>query len=117
MMTVTTEWHGDRVAAAVRAAVPAAVNHAAELLRGWSVEAAPVLDGTLRASAQVTAATAGDPTAHVSFDTVYAWRQHEELTWNHPGGGGAKYLEGPLLEHHDDLLAAMAARIKGAIGG
>ena len=29
---------------------------------------------------------------------VYAARQHEEITWNHPKGGEAKYLENALNE-------------------
>ena len=111
MMRVEVEWHGDEIAARIAGAVPEALNHAAELLRSWSVEAAPILDGVLRASAQVTPATASNATAYVSFDTVYAWRQHEELGWNHPGGGGPKYLEGPLLEHGEELLAAIASRL------
>jgi hypothetical protein len=33
----------------------------------------------------------------VAFTVVYAARQHEEITWEHPLGGKAKYLEGNLL--------------------
>jgi hypothetical protein len=35
--------------------------------------------------------------AEVSFNTIYAARQHEELDWEHPKGGRAKYLEANLL--------------------
>lgn len=115
MLNVHAEWHGDRIAASLVGQAPAALNYAAELLRTWSVEAAPILDGVLRGSAQVTPATVGRPIAYVSFDTVYAWRQHEELGWNHPRGGGPKYLEGPLIDRQDELLAAMAARLGEAI--
>ena len=34
--------------------------------------------------------------AAVSFDTPYAVVQHENLTFHHPGGRQAKYLETPL---------------------
>ena len=37
----------------------------------------------------------------VSFNTVYAARQHEELTWHHPIAGRAKYLEAPFLANAD----------------
>ena len=111
MLDVRAEWYGDQVMAALVGQVPVALNHAAELLRTWSVDAAPILDGVLRGSAQVTPATASRPTAYVSFDTVYAWRQHEELDWVHPRGGGPKYLEGPLIQRQDELLAAIAARL------
>lgn len=95
----------------------------AEDLAGKAQQLAPVDEGTLRGSASITllvngtrfdgsgakaaaesavraAALAGRPItldAEVSFNTVYAARQHEELDWEHPRGGQAKYLEGPLL--------------------
>ncbi|WP_427870544.1 hypothetical protein [Leucobacter luti] len=115
MIGVTVEWFGDEVGARIAAAVPDGLNYAAELLRTWSVEAAPIRDGVLRGSAQVTPASAGSPVAYVSFDTVYAWRQHEEIGWNHPGGGGAKYLEGPLVSREAELLEAIASRIRGVL--
>lgn len=115
MMTVHAEWHGDEVIARLTGAIPGALNYGAELLRGWAVEAAPFRDGPLRASAQVTPASAGNATAHVSFDTVYAWRQHEELGWFHPGGGGPKYLEGPLVEREGELLEAIASKLREAL--
>ena len=111
MMDVDVEWSGDEVTAMLIGEIPAALNYAAELLRSWSVDAAPILDGILRASAQVTPASDANQVAYVSFDTVYAWRQHEELGWNHPGGGGPKYLEGPLMDHAQELMDAIASRI------
>lgn len=111
VLNVRAEWYGDEVAAGIIGEIPAALNYAAEMLRGWAVEAAPIRDGPLRASAQVTPAGPGQAVAYVSFDTVYAWRQHEELGWNHPRGGGAKYLEGPLISRQGELLAAIAARL------
>lgn len=115
MTRVTAEWFGDEVGARITGALPDALNYAAELLRAWAVEAAPIDDGILRASAQVTPASRANSTAYVSFDTVYAWRQHEELDWNHPRGGGPKYLEGPLLERRAELMQAIGSRIGKAI--
>lgn len=40
--------------------------------------------------------------AACEVDQIYAHRQHEELTWHHPAGGQAKYLEGPFLEGAED---------------
>lgn len=94
----------------------------AEDLLGKASRLAPVEEGTLRASGTVVlivngarfegagakaaarsaieaAARAGGPIrldAEVAFNTVYAARQHEELDWQHPLGGQAKYLETPL---------------------
>lgn len=96
---------------------------AAEDLAGEAQRRAPKDEGTLRASVAVVlivngarfegdgaypaaktaaaaAARAGAPVvlgAEVSFNTVYAARQHEELDWHHEEGE-AKYLEGPLRE-------------------
>ncbi|UCR89249.1 hypothetical protein [Mycetocola spongiae] len=108
-------WRGPEVTAHILAAGVGGVNKAAERLKAVSVPRAPKLDGVLRASAQVTPATAGDPTAVVSYDTPYAVKQHEELGYRHPGGGGAKYLEAPLHEHATELQAIIAKEIGGAL--
>lgn len=44
----------------------------------------------------------------VSFDTVYAVRQHEELTWRHAPGRQAKYLETPMNTQREQMLRLMA---------
>lgn len=110
MSGVSTEWNGDIVSAMLAASAPAALNHGAELLRGYSQPLAPIDTGILRASGQVTPATASNLEAHVSYDTAYAARQHEELDWQHDEGQ-AKYLEGPLEEHRQELAQAIAARL------
>lgn len=101
-----------------------ALRHIGEDLIARSVPRAPIEEGTLRGSAAVAfivngqrleGAGAYELAVHlavrlaragllrslrveVSFNTVYAARQHEEVEWNHPLGGEAKYLERPLLE-------------------
>lgn len=66
---------------------------------GRAVDLAPVEEGTLRGSADRDTTIAGNTIVVVgSFSTVYAARQHEELDWNHPRGGQAKYLEAPFKE-------------------
>ncbi|QIK64150.1 hypothetical protein G7068_13785 [Leucobacter viscericola] len=115
MSNVTTEWHGDALIAALKAEAPEALNHAAELLRGDSVPLAPIDRGPLRASVQVTPATAGSLTAYVSYDTPYAARQHEEMDWRHDEGQ-AKYLEGPLTENEAKYQQAIASRLGKALG-
>lgn len=51
----------------------------------------------------------------VSFNTPYAARQHEELTWRHPLGGEAKYLENPLKERVRMYLKNLADAAKEAL--
>lgn len=41
---------------------------------------------------------------------AYAKIQHENLDYQHPNGGRAKYLGGPLLERHQELLRHIADR-------
>ena len=111
----------------------------AEDLLGKSQRRAPVEEGTLRASAALTLivngtryegagahaaaqgavralARAGAPVkldTEISFNTVYAARNHEELDWKHPLGGEAKYLERPLLENagrYGSIIGAAASR-------
>lgn len=47
----------------------------------------------------------------------YAARQHEELGYNHPKGGEAKFLENPLNELAPQLLEKIRARVQREIGG
>lgn len=115
MSGVIIERNDHAARAAIRGAVPDALNYAAEMLRGWSVVLAPKDEGDLRGSAQVTPATADNPEAWVSYDTVYAARQHEELGWYHTEGQ-AKYLEEPLTSRGDELLAIIAAEIQRRAG-
>lgn len=52
----------------------------------------------------------------VKVDQVYAHVQHEDLTYQHPRGGGPKYLEGPLHEQHRDYLERVARATLGEEG-
>lgn len=82
---------------------------AAEHLLGVSRQQVPRDEGTLQRSG----ATATDGLhGVVSYDTPYAVRQHEELTWNHPRGGNAKYLEGPMGTESDTMQAVIHQAIK-----
>jgi hypothetical protein len=46
----------------------------------------------------------GTITASCTVDQVYAHRQHEELSWRHPRGGKALYLQQPLMENYHSYL-------------
>ena len=48
----------------------------------------------------------------VSYDTPYAVRQHEEVTWNHDAGRKAKYLESTFNSKHDKALQVIADTVK-----
>ena len=49
----------------------------------------------------------------VSFNTPYAARQHEELSYRHKEGRQAKYLESPLKEFISRFAQNIANAIKG----
>jgi hypothetical protein len=51
----------------------------------------------------------------VSYDTVYAVRQHEELDWRHDAGRKAKYLEDPHRDEASTMTALVAAQIRRAL--
>lgn len=85
-------------------ATPRAINDCALDLMGKSVPLAPIDTGDLRGSAHVDNATSSHMTAILSYQEVYALRQHEELSYNHPKGGQAKYLEQPFKENSNKYV-------------
>lgn len=67
-------------------------------LMGRAIRDAPIEEGTLRGSASFDIIERPDGAdVVVRFSTPYAARQHEELTWEHPRGGKARYLADNLL--------------------
>ncbi|MFI6534186.1 hypothetical protein ACIBHY_17125 [Nonomuraea sp. NPDC050547] len=87
-----------------------AVNHLLER----STAVAPIEESTLINSA-VTSVDDSALRAAVSYDTVYAVRQHEELTWRHDPGRQAKYLEQPLNDEAGTMWELIAAQIRRAL--
>lgn len=99
----------------MRAAAEAAVRAVGEDLLGEAQRRAPVEEGTLRGSGELEVKHVGNMiVAEVSFNTVYAARQHEELSWSHPRGGQAKYLESVLLERGPRYATIIGAAMQRA---
>lgn len=67
------------------------------------------------ARAAARAGTLRSLDAEVSFNTVYAARQHEETEWLHPLDGEAKYLERPLVEKLPRYERVVAGSIGRAV--
>ena len=105
-----------RVYGRARAAEARGLAVAAEHLLGVSRQRVPHEEGTLERSG---VAGVDDQTleAAVSYDTVYAVRQHEELTWRHDPGRTAKYLERPFEEEQETMVALVAAEVRRTLGG
>lgn len=107
----TLKWHGPRARALERDGAVDGLRNATEHLLGVSREVAPIERGDLVRSAKASVDPANLEGA-VSYDTVYAARQHEELTWRHDPGRQAKYLEEPLYAEMDTIRALIAAAIR-----
>jgi hypothetical protein len=74
----------------------------------------PLDEGTLERSGRVVR---DGLNGAVTFDTVYARRQHEELTWKHLPGRQAKYLEQPMNTERDVVLRLMAVPLRRWLRG
>lgn len=85
---------------------------AAEHVLQLSRERVPLEEGTLERSG---VASRSGLTAAVSYDTVYAVRQHEELDWQHAEGRQAKYLESALIDSVDEVPEIVAAQVRRAL--
>lgn len=90
-------WRGEEAKTAMRNQSLTGLHLACEHLRGASQTQVPHDEGTLENTATVSIDETGLRGA-VSYNTVYAARQHEEITWRHQHGRKAKYLEDPLRE-------------------
>lgn len=81
-------------------------------LMGKAQQLAPVDTGDLRGSAfnEVDGLE-----AVVGFTEPYATRQHEEMEWEHPKGGQAKYLETPYKENLPEYVKGMGETVRKAV--
>ena len=132
-----------RIKEAVKIAEEAALKAlrtGAEAILTEAIDETPFESGTLRRSGTVTvgglpdgaqvyeAAESGsdmkdafpgpegkEKAVYISFNTPYARRQHEELGYNHPRGGKAKYLEDPFNRNKNKVLKYAAKQVKKAL--
>jgi len=107
-------WHGDAVARQMRDGAARGLLLAAEHVLQQSQELVPLDESPLMQSGTASV----DPpslTAVVSYDTPYAVRQHEELSYRHAPGRTAKYLERPLNASRSDVLALIAAQMRRSL--
>jgi len=132
-----------RIKEAVKVAEEAglkALRTGAEAILTEAIDETPIDTGTLRRSGTVTvgklpdsariyeAAESGnemkdafpDPvgkekTVYISFNTPYARRQHEELDYEHPRGGKAKYLETPFNANKNKVIQYADKQIRKAL--
>ncbi|MGH3942506.1 MAG: hypothetical protein ACRDTG_28560 [Pseudonocardiaceae bacterium] len=108
------DWRGDQVGVRERAGAVKGLHTATEHLLGVSRQRVPLEEGALERSGRAEVDET-ELTGAVSYDTVYARRQHEEMEWQHDTGRTAKYLEGPLFEEADVLLEIIGKSIRDAL--
>ena len=117
-----------------------ALRTGAEAILTEAIDETPIDTGTLRRSGTVTvgalpdgaqvyaAAESGtemkdafpgvtgkEKAVYISFNTPYARRQHEELDYEHPRGGKAKYLEDPFNRNKEKVLQYAEKQVKKAL--
>ncbi|WP_221510156.1 minor capsid protein [Streptomyces sp. 3211] len=89
---------------------------AAEHILAESRKRVPIEEATLERSGTATVDEA-DLKAAISYDTPYAVRQHEELTYRHDAGRTAKYLEGPMTTEAAKAAEIIAAQLRRSLRG
>jgi hypothetical protein len=113
-MGVRFTWNGDEVKKRERAGRNRGLRLAAEHLLAESQRIVPIEEATLERSG-VASVDESAGQAAVSYDTVYAVRQHEELTWRHDPGRQAKYLETPYVAEAEVMNGIIAAQIRRSL--
>jgi ketosteroid isomerase-like protein len=103
-------WHGRRLwTSRGRRLASEGLQRALEHTLGKAKELVPLDEGTLERSGRVDV---DGLNGSISFDTVYAVRQHEELDWKHLPGRQAKYLEQPMNTERETMLRLMAVPLR-----
>lgn len=117
-----------------------ALRTGAEAILTEAIDETPIDTGTLRRSGTVTVGALPDveqvyeaakdgsemkdafpekigkeKAVYISFNTPYARRQHEEVGYEHPRGGKAKYLEDPFNLLKQKVIKMAELRIKKAL--
>ena len=117
-----------------------ALRTGAEAILTEAIDETPIDTGTLRRSGTVTVGALPDgeqvyeaakdgsemkdafpekigkeKAVYISFNTPYARRQHEEVGYNHPRGGKAKYLEVPFHRNKKKVVKYAELKMKKAL--
>lgn len=106
-------WRGKAVTGQVRAGAAEGLTQLAKRIEGSSNQRAP---RDTQDMINTSTVTVEGLTAAVSYDTPYAVRQHEDLTYRHAPGRTAKFLEQAAQEHAPGASgivgAAIAAKLR-----
>ncbi|MGW8374265.1 minor capsid protein [Streptomyces sp. ODS28] len=109
-------WNGEAALRGTHEGAARGLRLAAEHVLAKSRERVPLDEGPLERSGVATIDESSLDAA-VSYDTPYAVRQHEELSYRHDPGRTAKYLEDPLNEQADTVAELIAAEVRRSLRG
>lgn len=110
----------NRIQRQIKAKTKEAMEDVVSDLTRKSKELAPLDSGDLKGSGKGDVDVIGDNiVGTVSFNagsedgkTSYALIQHEDMSFNHPRGGQAKYLEQPLNQNRDRYKTFIKDKIR-----
>lgn len=117
-MTIMARWRGDEIKGIVRRAAVAGLREGVELAKERSISLAPIETGELKAKAY-TDVDENTLIGIVGYDLprdIKTIKQHEDLSYHHPRGGQAKFLEEPVKQSGSEAQAKLAARMRAAFG-
>lgn len=107
---VRMDWQGQRLwTARGRRLASEGLQRALEHGLSVSNQRVPLREGTLERSGRVDV---DGLNGAISYDTRYAVRQHEELTWRHLPGRQAKYLESAMNSEREVMLQLLAVTLR-----
>lgn len=112
-------WNGGRLTPQIRQAAQRGLYEGAELILAKSKDIVPHASGDLQRSGHVSPPMPAD-IIHITYDTPYARKQHEDLNLRHPdptnpissSGRTAKYLERPFNEMRNDVYRRIQDKIQ-----
>lgn len=88
---------------------------AADQIHSYAIALTPLGEtGELRSTSTVVPDST-KPRAEVVYPKIYAARQHEETTWNHPKAGQAKYLQTAAVENTDFVTRLVQSHMREAL--
>lgn len=116
-MSTSFNWFGDSIEGNMETEIKHSMMEIAGDLQGRSRDEAPVDTGDLRGNCKVDVSDIDSGSVRVGYGLPYAMRQHEELGYNHPKGGKAKYLEDPYNENESKYFDEINEAAKRGMQG
>lgn len=111
------EWNGRRIwTGRGKARARVGLMRALELILAESNKIVPLDEATLERSGKVSVSE-DDLKGAIYYDTPYAMRQHEELSWKHAPGRQAKFLETAMNANRAAAMQMMQDELKSWMRG